>query len=492
MSILDALRVQQAENSSVRDLAMLPQAQIIKLAQMGQIPADVVPIIISEKARMSQQAAQMQASQSPTPPTVLEQAMAQNAQAEAPMNGVAAIPTQMFNEQNYATGGIVAFQGGGLADPTSVIYGGNEAEDAPAVASPAVGSLDAYIREAAARRAEVRKPSEAMLALERSMTDPSRFREARDEARNMALLQAGLGILGGSSQYALQNIGRGAAGAVDAYGQQMRDIRKQERESLGQRAALDIRKQEQALADIAAGESQYTTARKEALEERKIASREEIERRRAESAERLAEARNEALAQSIGGGRRTDRATRINDYVTYMREQGSQESEAALRYKAQQEIDRQDERLSLQGQALQTRIASDAYATAIREINERRGVSGRGATKEERDAIAAWQKGGGTIQSYWENETRNRAAELMKEMGQFVTGPLIGQSRTAPATQPAAPSQGTPPARQSESPSKLDLSKIDGVPPGSTLGKTIPGKGIEVLNNGKVIGHIQE
>lgn len=491
MSILDALRVQQAENSSVRDLAMLPQAQIIKLAQMGQIPADVVPIIISEKARMSQQAAQMQASQSPTPPTVLEQAMAQNAQAEAPMNGVAAIPTQMFNEQNYASGGIVAFSQGGYSSPGEAdIYSPSESEYvAP---GPSVGSLDAYIREAAARRAEARKPSEAMLALERSMTDPSRFREARDEARNMALLQAGLGILGGSSRYALQNIGRGAAGAVDAYGQQMRDIRKQERESLGQRAALDIRKQEQALADIAAGESQYTTARKEALEERKIASREEIERQRAESAERRVEARNEALAQSVGGGRRTDRATRINDYVTYMREQGSQESEAALRYKAQQEIDRQDERLSLQGQALQTRIASDAYATAIREINERRGVTGRGSSREERDAIAAWQKNGGTIQSYWENETRNRAAELMKEMGQFVTGPLIGQPRSAPATQPAAPSQETQPAKPSAPPSKLDLSKIQGVPPGSTIGKTVSGKGIEVLNNGKVIGHIKE
>ena len=63
MSILDALRLQRSEQNSVRDLAMLPQAQIVQLAQSGQIPAEVVPIIINEKARMAQQAAQMQAAQ---------------------------------------------------------------------------------------------------------------------------------------------------------------------------------------------------------------------------------------------------------------------------------------------------------------------------------------------------------------------------------------------------------------------------------------------
>jgi len=428
MSILDALRVQQAENSSVRDLAMLPQAQIIKLAQMGQIPADVVPIIISEKARMSQQAAQMQASQSPTPPTVLEQAMAQNAQAEAPMNGVAAIPTQMFNEQNYATGGIVAFQGGGLADPTSVIYGGNEAKDAPAVASPAVGSLDAYIREAAARRAEVRRPSEAMLALERSMTDPSRFREARDEARNMALLQAGLGILGGSSRYALQNIGRGAAGAVDSYGQQMRDIRKQERESLGQRAALDIRKQEQALADIAAGESQYSAARKEALEERKIASREEIERQRAESAEELAELRNRGLIEAMQNRRDTDRAGFVADYVAGKKAEGDKRSEAVLRLEGQQQFNNQQARFGLAETQLQAQIIGQVNA----EIARRRADP----PPSDRAALREWRASKKSEDDYWAGQKELALTSMYAELGARTGAPA------RPTT--AAPSQGTP------------------------------------------------
>ena len=52
MSILDALRVQKANQRSIADLAVLPQNEIIRLAQMGHIPADVVPVVISEKARM--------------------------------------------------------------------------------------------------------------------------------------------------------------------------------------------------------------------------------------------------------------------------------------------------------------------------------------------------------------------------------------------------------------------------------------------------------
>jgi hypothetical protein len=396
------------------------------------------------------------------------------------MNGVAAIPTQMFNEQNYATGGIVAFQGGGQAGSLysspgeADIYAPSESEYvAP---GPSVGSLDAYIREAAARRAEARKPSEAMLALERSMTDPSRFRDARDEARNMALLQAGLGILGGSSQYALQNIGRGASGAVDAYGQQMRDIRKQEREALGQRAALDVRKQEQALADIAAGESQYSAARKEALEERKIASREEIERQRAESAEERAELRNRGLMEAMQNRRDTDRAGFVADYVAGKREEGDKRSEAVLRLEGQQQFNNQQARFGLAEMQLQAQIIGQVNA----EIAKRRAELTRG----DREALRAWRASGKSEDEFWAGQKELALTSMYAELAARTGAPA------RPTT--AAPSQGTPPARQSAPPSKLDLSKIEGVPAGSTLGKTVPGKGIEVLNNGKVIGHIKE
>ncbi len=412
MSILDALRVQQAENSSVRDLAMLPQAQIMKLAQMGQIPAEVVPVIINEKARMAQQTAQMQASQAPMQPTVLEQAMAQNAQAEAPMTGVASIPTQMFDERNYAGGGIVAFQGGGFADPTDVIYGEPTETYTPPASSPStVSGIDAYIREAAARRAEAMKPSEAMLALEKALGDTGRFQGARDEARNMALLQAGLGILGGASPYALQNIGRGAAGAAESYQRQLGDIRRQEREALGQRAALDVRKQEQALADIASGEAQYAAARKEALEEKKLASREEIERQRAESAERRAELRNEALARGLSGGRQTDRAGFVEDYVAGKREEGDKRPEAVLRLEGQQAFNNQQARFGLQEKQLQAQLIGQVD----QEILARR----TNPSTQERRAIRAWiDEKKGTEDSYWNAQRESRLTSKFAELAE--------------------------------------------------------------------------
>jgi len=126
MSILGALKVQKANQQSIADLAALPQNQIIRLAQMGQIPADVVPVVISEKARMAQEAANLRAAQQMgggEMPTVIEQAMRANAQQEMPRaaeTGVAGIPLgPMFQEKNFKSGGIVAFQSGGVpsADP---------------------------------------------------------------------------------------------------------------------------------------------------------------------------------------------------------------------------------------------------------------------------------------------------------------------------------------------------------------------------------------
>jgi hypothetical protein len=105
----------------------------------------MVSIILNEKAQMEQQAANMQAMQQPTPRSVVEQAMAINAQAEAMRNqpqvqaqpqmmamapqqemppmdaGVAALPVD-DSMYNMAGGGIVAFaEGGDLNDEDYLI-----------------------------------------------------------------------------------------------------------------------------------------------------------------------------------------------------------------------------------------------------------------------------------------------------------------------------------------------------------------------------------
>lgn len=52
----------------------------------------------------------------------------------------------------------------------------------------------------------------------------------REFAKNMAFLRAGLGIMGGTSQFALQNISKGAIEGVTQYAQDIKDIKSTERE----------------------------------------------------------------------------------------------------------------------------------------------------------------------------------------------------------------------------------------------------------------------
>jgi len=112
MSILGAIKQQ---TDSIDDLAKLPQAMIMQMAQKGQIREDMLAPILGRKAEMADAIARMQALQGAgqTPPTVMEQLMQANAMAEQPemeTTGVAQLPVP---EREYAGGGIIAFDEGG-------------------------------------------------------------------------------------------------------------------------------------------------------------------------------------------------------------------------------------------------------------------------------------------------------------------------------------------------------------------------------------------
>lgn len=114
MSILDALKTQ---TNSLDDLAKLPQAMIMQMAQKGQIRQDMLAPILARKAEMAEASARSKAlqGQGGQQPTVMERIMETNAQAEAPMvareMGVANLPIRedMYDEKRMAGGGIVAF-----------------------------------------------------------------------------------------------------------------------------------------------------------------------------------------------------------------------------------------------------------------------------------------------------------------------------------------------------------------------------------------------
>jgi hypothetical protein len=65
----------------------------------------------------------------------------------------------------------------------------------------------------------------------------------RKESANMRLLEAGLSILGGTSPYAFENIGKGASKALAGFADDVKDIKKQQREL--DRSLSDVRKAEE-------------------------------------------------------------------------------------------------------------------------------------------------------------------------------------------------------------------------------------------------------
>jgi len=67
--------------------------------------------------------------------------------------------------------------------------------------------------------------------------------KARQEAKYMRLIEAGLGIMGGTSPYALTNIGQGAIGAMKGYGEDVKGFRAEARERAKTLGALGMEKE---------------------------------------------------------------------------------------------------------------------------------------------------------------------------------------------------------------------------------------------------------
>jgi len=335
MGITQALKLQEGP---IDALALLPQQQILALAQQKRIPADMVSIILNEKAQMEQQAANMQAMQQPTPRSVVEQAMAINAQAEAMKNqpqvqaqpqmmamapqqemppmdtGVASLPVpeEMYGNE-YAGGGIVAFaEGGDLNDEDYLrslersragnLYSTQEAPSFASMFSPAVqqdidsrtpgfgspelglGSAmpiqrsprkgrtleDFYAERRAIREREA--PQSAQVdVIKKFLDDQARkTTDVRTDAWTRAL-EAGLGILGGESPYALTNIGKGSQAAVKGFAEDVKERRKQTLADMQLKLQLDEAARKEKLDALTSAERMYAG-------ERELESREETSR----------------------------------------------------------------------------------------------------------------------------------------------------------------------------------------------------------------------
>ena len=328
MGITQALKLQEGP---INALAQLPQQQLMAMAQQGRIPADMLPIILNEKAEMAQAAANMQAMQQPMPASVTERNMAINAQAEAPQaqpqmmamapqqemppmdTGVASLPVpeEMYGNE-YAGGGIVAFaEGGDLNDEDYLralerdrsrnLYSTEEAPSfssvfsnavqqdidsrtpgfgsglglgatMPAQRSPRKGRTleDIYAETRAIREREAPASPEREAIKEYLANQARKNTDVRTDAWTRAL-EAGLGILGGESPYALTNIGKGSQAAVKGFAEDVKERRKQTMADMQLKLQLDEAARREKLDALSSAEKTYAG-------ERETESREETAR----------------------------------------------------------------------------------------------------------------------------------------------------------------------------------------------------------------------
>ena len=147
MSILNAIKETKHSQDNILDLAKLPQALIMQMAQRGDIPKEMVIPILGKKAEMAESTARMNAAkqlatQGGAQPTVMEKYMGEIAQSEHPAPAMpqqqmqqpmpqpmpqqmaqaptapedVGIATQATQPMSMAGGGIVAFDDGGNVD----------------------------------------------------------------------------------------------------------------------------------------------------------------------------------------------------------------------------------------------------------------------------------------------------------------------------------------------------------------------------------------
>jgi hypothetical protein len=473
MSILDALRVQKANQRSIADLAVLPQNEIIRLAQMGHIPADVVPVVISEKARMAKDAANLQAAAQVQGgmPTVIEQAMEQNAAAEAPAAGVSGLPTgEMFQEKSYQSGGIVAFngeEGSFVEGPTGLRILESEADPETTTAL----GLGKYVNQYRTMTAPYRGISQEEQAYLADLKKGSLSPKDIEQQKWMRMLQASLDIMGGKSPYALANIAEGSKEALQGYASDIKAQKEQQRGELKTAAELARAKRLENIADVAGGAELYKAEMDRNL-------RTQIAK---DSQLGVKHAQNYAAMLRNRGDTRNDQELLNEGYQDFFRQYGFASGRTASAAATAAGAQATQAGIATGAQAVQAAGVAERYATQAQDSVDK--VLTKLASPESREYRRLQKESPEKAADYRSRLISARAREL---------------AAAASVTQPAVPTPAagaTPrPAPAASAPNKTpDITKIKGAPAGSTVGAFVAGKGWEIKGkDGTLLGYANQ
>jgi hypothetical protein len=196
------------------------------------------------------------------------------------------------------------FYGGTTAKPVAVppqssvppvIEGAGFTPDEMIAGSTRAGTFDAMMRDATSGipLPETKKPEQVKSKLDEFLDQQAEGRRdlaaQRKQDKNMAMLAAGLGMLGGSSPYAFENIGKGGLAGVQFLSEANKQ-RAAEKAALDKSQVTALRYQD--LADIARGGRESTLNLRQA---------ELTERQRANSLNAVKAMRDDARAVAIAG-----------------------------------------------------------------------------------------------------------------------------------------------------------------------------------------------
>jgi len=200
--------------------------QLLKARQNGVPDYVVVPMLqkaMAQKQAMAQQQALQQGA--PKPPVaqqildaahndVMQEHMARQIEENPEPRGIDSLPSGI-DEGDYAGGGIIAFAGGGDVYPefdTSAFEPQYKDKD-----------LDPMARKEEFLNIVGKDPNVAKQEA-RIGERESRLKEDEDRSPWMALMQAGLATMAGTSPNALSNIGAGATKGLESYGESQKAI----------------------------------------------------------------------------------------------------------------------------------------------------------------------------------------------------------------------------------------------------------------------------
>ena len=205
--------------------SMYSVEQLLKARQDGIPDYVVVPMLqkaMAQKQAMAQQQA-LQQGMNPPPPVadqildaahndVMQEHMARRAQEEP--RGIDSLPSGIY-EEDYAGGGIIAFAQGGDVYPEF---------DTSAFANPyADNEIDPDVLIEQQKKRMGTDPAIAKQE-ERIKSREEGLRSEEDRAPWLALMQAGLATMAGTSPNALVNIGEGASKGLAAYGESKKNL----------------------------------------------------------------------------------------------------------------------------------------------------------------------------------------------------------------------------------------------------------------------------